>query len=240
MRLNIIVPCYNPAPGWEQSLVKRFQEFTAVLNRDELKPRLVVVNDGSTQQADSDTLGRLRTELPEVEVVSYRENRGKGYALRQGVGSVDGGFYLVTDTDFPYTYESMKKVVEQLLEKGGIAAGNRDTRYYDNVPPFRRRLSKALRWVLRNVMRQPIDDSQCGLKAFDEEAKDIFVNTGIDRYLFDLEFLMKAKGRVVVTPVPVELRTGVEFSKVGLGVLATEGRNFLWLLFRQVFTFRSK
>jgi hypothetical protein len=111
-------------------------------------------------------------------------------------------------------------------------AGNRDTAYYDRVPMFRRWLSKALRWVLRNLLRQPVDDSQCGLKGFDRAGKTVFLQTTIDRFLFDLEFLMLANGKVKVTPVPVQLRDGVVFSQVGLKILATEGGNFLKLLFK--------
>jgi hypothetical protein len=39
---------------------------------------------------------------------------------------------------------------------------------------------------------------------------------------------------VLVTPVPVELRAGVVFSKVGGKILLTEGRNFLKLFLRQL------
>jgi hypothetical protein len=139
----------------------------------------------------------------------------------------------VTDADFPYKISSMKSLVETLLEKGGIAAGNRDTGYSAHVPWFRRVISKVLRWTLRNVLRQPISDSQCGLKGFDNEGKKLFLTTTIDRFLFDLEFLMLAKGKVLVSPVPVELRDGVVFSKVGLRILATEGRNFITLLLKR-------
>ena len=171
--------------------------------------------------------------LPEVKIVSYPENHGKGYALRQGVAASDADFHLVTDADFPYTIESMQRIVLTLRDRGGIAAGNRDTAYYDRVPVFRRWLSQGLRWLLRNVLRQPIGDSQCGLKGFDNSGKKVFLETTIERFLFDLEFLMLASGRVPVTPVPVELREGVTFSKVGWKILLTEGRNFLWLLLRK-------
>lgn len=191
---------------------------------------LIVVNDGSPENATEENFRRLRENIPGVQVVSYTENRGKGYALRQGVLHSDADFHLVTDADFPYNIESMKRIVETLLQKGGIAAGNRDTGYYAHVPWFRRVISKVLRWTLRNVLRQPISDSQCGLKGFDNAGKKVFLETSIDRFLFDLEFLMLAKDRVAVVPVPVELREGVVFSKVGLKILATEGRNFLKLL----------
>lgn len=195
--------------------------------------RLVVVNDGSPHNMDETRIASLKALVPDAMVVSYPENRGKGYALRQGVAAFEAEYYLVTDADFPYTLDSMHRVVATLKSAGGIAAGNRDTSYYDRVPAFRRLLSKSLRWMLRNILRQPIGDSQCGLKGFDATGRAVFLETTIDRFLFDLEFLMLANGKVNVTPVPVELRDGVVFSKVGLKILTREGRNFLQLLLKQ-------
>lgn len=234
-RLHVIVPCYNPPEGWEQALASRFADFQKIAADVAGETGLIVVSDGSVRNASEANFERLRALAPGARVVSYAENRGKGHALRQGVAASDADWVLVTDFDFPYTLDSMKRVVAALREHGGIAAGNRDTAYYAHVPAFRRHLSKSLRWLLRNVLRQPIDDSQCGLKAFDRAGRDIFLQTTIDRFLFDLEFLMLANGHVPVTPVPVELRPGVVFSHVGAKVLATEGGNFLRLFVRRIF-----
>jgi glycosyltransferase involved in cell wall biosynthesis len=232
VRLDVIVPCYNPPIGWESALVARFVAFQEAAADVADDIRLIVVNDGSPHNATELNFNRLKEILPKVSVVSYEVNRGKGHALRQGVATSEADYQLVTDADFPYTVESMRQVAIVLRESGGIVAGNRDTAYYDRVPMFRRWLSKALRWVLRNLLRQPVDDSQCGLKGFDRAGKTVFLQTTIDRFLFDLEFLMLANGKVKVTPVPVQLRDGVVFSQVGLKILATEGGNFLKLLFK--------
>lgn len=233
IRLNVIVPCYNPPEGWAEALAGRFEQFRGAVAVWAGQPGLIVVNDGSSGEATGLNFKRLSELIPEVKIVAYTLNRGKGYALRQGVAASEADLHIVTDADFPYTIESMRRVAEVLRDQGGIAAGNRDTAYYDRVPAFRRWLSKGLRWLLRNVLRQPVGDSQCGLKAFDNAGKNIFLETTIDRFLFDLEFLMLANGRVQVTPVPVELRDGVTFSKVGWKILATEARNFLGLLVRR-------
>ncbi|MFM8486318.1 MAG: glycosyltransferase, partial [Bacteroidota bacterium] len=194
---------------------------------------LVVVNDGSARNFTEKSTALLQELIPGVTVVDYKINRGKGYALREGVRHSSADLHLVTDADFPYTTESMIRVTEALIARSGIAAGNRDTGYYAHVPLSRRIISRALRWMLRNVLKQPIDDSQCGLKAFDSTGKELFLQTTIDRFLFDLEFLMMAGNRIHVSPVPVELRPGVVFSPVNWRVLATEGGNFLKLLLRQ-------
>ncbi|MFN0033429.1 MAG: glycosyltransferase [Saprospiraceae bacterium] len=233
MRLNVIVPCYNPPEDWESALARRFADFKASVQEMIQEVGLIVVNDGSPRNAAELNFARLKAFLPQVKIVSYEKNQGKGYALRKGVEASDADFHLVTDADFPYTIESMKRIAQSLLAHGGVAAGNRDTAYYERVPPFRRRLSKVLRWVLRNLLRQPIDDSQCGLKGFDNRGKEVFLKTTIKRFLFDLEFLMLATEQVRVTPVPVELRQGVAFSKVGWKVLVVEAANLLRLLLRR-------
>lgn len=233
--LNVIVPCYNPPPGWEAALAQRFHALKDQLASVADKVGLIVVNDGSVRNVQAENVERLLSLAPGTNVVAYDLNRGKGYALRQGVAASEADLHLVTDTDFPYTFESMVRVAAVLREKGGIAAGNRDTAYYDKVPAFRRWLSRFLRWMLRHVLRQPIDDSQCGLKAFDNQGKAVFLETRIDRFLFDLEFLMLADGRVRITPVSVQLREGVTFSRVGWKILATEARNFLRLLLQNIF-----
>lgn len=233
VRLHVVVPCYNPPDGWEADLAARFKDFQASIVDLTDQVGLIVVNDGSPRNAKPENFERLKQALGSaLQVVDYAENRGKGYALRQGVAASDADLVLVTDADFPYTFVSMRRIVATLIEKGGIAAGRRDPDYYQKVPLFRRLLSKFLRWMLRNILRQPIDDSQCGLKGFDHAGKSVFLTTTIDRFLFDLEFLMLARGKVTVTPVAVELREGVVFSKVGWKILATEGRNFLTLLLK--------
>jgi len=232
MRLNVIVPCYNPAVGWEIALMQRFSEFNAALDGLFTEVGLLVVNDGSDQNTTQAHFKRLKQGLPQAQIISYEHNRGKGYALRKGVENTNADFYLLTDADFPYTVESMLSLVRTLIQHGGVVAGNRDTGYYETVPPFRRRLSKAFRWVIRNLLRQPIEDSQCGLKGFDKQGKGVFLQTTINRFLFDLEFLMIAREQVRVTPVPVELRAGVRFNRVGWSALIVEAANLLRLLFK--------
>lgn len=233
VRLCVVLPCYNPPVGWEESLSTRFAALRTQLADLADEINLTVVNDGSPRNVGPEQLGHLRTLIPGVQVVDYSENRGKGHALRQGVAASEADFYVVTDADFPYTPASVRNVVACLRERGGIAAGNRDLSYYATVPAFRRWLSKSLRWMLRHLLRLQVTDSQCGLKGFDQAGRAVFLETTIDRFLFDLEFLLLAKGRVQVTPVPVELRPGVVFSKVGWRILATEGRNFLLLFLQQ-------
>lgn len=221
VHIAVIIPCFNPPQGWCDALIGRLDSLQAALQDRNIQWSFCIIDDGSSTPL----------EVPkQIQLMRLPANKGKGYALRQGVKAIEADYYLLTDADLPYTTESMVKVLETIMKKGGIAAGNRDTTYYKHTPPVRRWLSKMLRFWLRYILRQPVDDSQCGLKAFDAQAKPLFLACTIERFLYDIEFLMRANGRLTVIPVSVTLREGVVFSPVSIRTLATESANLIRLL----------
>lgn len=233
-KICIVVPCYNPSPDWGKTFAFKYFEILEAMRSLGLTTELTVVNDGHINGRKPEAIDQIPALIPGCKVIDYEQNRGKGYALRAGIAASQADYYLVTDADWPYTTESISAIAKTLMEKGGIAAGNRDLAYYQNVPLFRKLLSRGLRLMLRYLLRLQVTDSQCGLKGFDNAGRTVFLETSIDRFLFDLEFLLLARNRVLVTPVPVELRKGIVFSKVGLKIISTEGWNFMKLFFRQL------
>ncbi len=232
--LNIIVPCYNPTETtWAQHLVQQFEAFK--LDCPLRHVNMVLVNDGSTVNVSAEVFKFLKTAIPGICIVNYAENKGKGYALRQGVAMSNADYNIFTDIDFPYTLPSMIAVTEALIAKGGIAAGNRNATYYEKVPFVRKVISKIFRLVIR-LIGIPVDDTQCGLKGFDSAGRDVFLETNIDRFLFDLEFLVLASRRkgIPIYPVSVQLNEGVVFSKMGWNVLSTEFWNFIKVFFKKI------
>ena len=229
--LDIILPAYNPLPGWEEIVIGRFQSLVKAL--PDVKIRLFIVNDGSLRLDEKHSAGLLREVIPDLQWISYTENRGKGYALRQGVKKSTADFVVYTDIDWPYTEESMIGVVRTLTADADAVIGKRDENYYTHLPPARRRISRMLRSFNARLLRLKVDDTQAGLKGFRNHVKDIFLSTTIDRYLFDLEFiyLISAKKEIKVIGYPIALRPGITFSKMNRQILFQEARNFLkiWL-----------
>ena len=233
--VEIIVPCFNPPTDWAADLIDKFlifKDLCHVLKADSLA--LTIVLDGPVGGFSATDQRFFAENLPEANLVFYEKNRGKGHALRTGVGRSNADFIVLTDADFPYKMASMFAVLKKTMENGGITAGFREADYYEKVPFFRRLLSQSLRFLLKNWLKLPVTDSQCGLKAFDRSGREIFLKTTIDRFLFDLEFLRLASKTpsVKVTPVPVELREGVVFGKVGWRILVVETFNFCRILAR--------
>ncbi len=230
IQLSIVLPCYNPLENWMEIIENNFNKLKDTFTSLEL----IIVNDGSTANFDLATTTIFFSSHPEIKIVSYSTNRGKGYALRQGVKVAAGNLIIYTDIDFPYTAESLMDIYNTLLNQtSDLAIGIRGAEYYRHLPKARVHISKALRWSIKLFLHIPTDDTQCGLKGFNQTGKKIFLQTDIDRYLFDLEFVfLAARENIRIKTVEVELRPEIILSKMNWKILFQESVNFLKIFAR--------
>lgn len=224
--LSIILPCYNPQlhPDWVAVIMKNMQQIREKIPDCEL----ILVNDGTPADIE-EGLKRLTADLQPMRLVSYPQNRGKGYAIRQGVALASAELIIYTDIDFPYEQESLLQLYHLLkAPENDIVIGVKDEAYYRHVPDWRRNISKLLRWLIRNFLSIRITDTQCGLKGIKANARHLLLEGQIDRYLFDLELIYNAeKAGYRILALPVRLREGIAFSSIRTSLLIGELRNFL-------------
>lgn len=234
--LDIILPCYNPGAGWTEHIIKSWQLLQQAL--PDVQMQCILVNDGSTKGVQEADITALSGAIPRFMYIPCTENAGKGHALRTGVARSEADHIVYTDVDFPYTIESMLKVIHALQsDQADIAAGIKDASYYAHVPAFRRFISKLLRMCTAGILGLKVSDTQCGLKGFNQRGKALFMRTEIRRYLFDLEFIFLASRdqQVRLLPVQVTLREHVQFSQMRMRILLQEGGNFIRIIFRSIF-----
>jgi glycosyltransferase involved in cell wall biosynthesis len=227
----LLIPVYNPLPDWEKLLYKRYTELKNTLQQP---LQLCIVNDGSTNGLFHQAAQWLQQQDANIRIISFDVNEGKGAALRKGLSTIEADYYAFTDVDIPYTTDSAVAIINCIqTSTADIAIGNRDQQYYKQINNFRAGLSRLVRFFIRHLMRIPFDDTQCGLKAFNKNWKQLFLSTTINTYLFDMEFvLLSVRAKANIQTVPVELRSDVSLSTMPPGVLAKELNNFLKLLFR--------
>ena len=233
-KLDIVIPCYNPLQGWEDVIISNFQSLEQGLG---FVPRFIIVNDGSSKNVGDKQLAKLKASISDVILLTQSENKGKGAALRVGVAEATAPVILFTDVDFPYEQESLIQVYKTVKAGNNIVLGTRDEGYYANVPRFRRWLSKSFRFLMKMFLRLKSSDTQCGLKGFDQNGKKLFLDTSINRFLFDLEFVLYASrsNSISLKTVPVTLKQGIVFSELPAWVLLHETVNFLKLFLRITF-----
>lgn len=228
--LSLVLPCFNPPDNWERIVVDCTNSLEAKLG---LTIDLIIVNDGSTKNVGPELHTFIQEKVSKVRFLEQKTNAGKGQALRTGVEQAKGKIIIFTDIDFPYTEESFLKIYGG-LQNHAVALGHRSQDYYAHTPLFRKMISKSLRFALKSFLRLPTDDSQCGIKGFNQEGKKVFLETRINRFLFDLEFIkLVSKRKLSSTNIEVELKPGVVFSKVNMTILAKESFNFMSILFRR-------
>ena len=233
--LDIVLPCYNPSGGWEANLIDSFQKIQAALPHTSI--HLILVNDGSSKKIEAAEIEKIRSSLgiDTFSYLSHYPNRGKGYTLREGVQKTQSELVIFTDIDFPYQEKSLLDLYHKLnAGEGDIIPGVRDEQYYEGVPPTRRFISRSLRRMLKLFLGMEITDTQCGLKGFNAKGREIFLQTTINRFLFDLEFIFLGSNTkdIRITPCEVELKPEIIFSKMNWKVLVGELLNFTGIFLR--------
>lgn len=231
--LDLILPCYNPLGNWEEEILESLKAI------DQLSPgiqiNIILVNDGSSPTLSPEKIERLTNQIAHFTFIDSQPNKGKGHALRVGIQQSQHQICMFTDIDFPYTAESFYSLYKALLEENcEVAVGIRDNSYYAQTPFSRKLVSKLFKTLLKTFFRLKIADTQCGLKGFKQTGKSLFLQTTINRYLFDLEFIKLASRKVPkqIRGIPVELKEGVVFSKLNTRILLQEGWSFLRIFFK--------
>ncbi len=232
--VDIVLPCYNPGAKWAEELVA-FHGYAG----HQFNLNFIIVDDGSTRETVKQGLDLLERHNIPYQFISYPNNRGKGHALRLGVSRSQNAFTLYTDIDFPFTNQSTFNVLKTLTEsENDVVAGFRNEAYYlKKMSGFRVFLSKSFRAFIKRFLHLRITDTQCGLKGFNANGREKFLQTKTNRYLFDFEFIYatsKSKS-IKMEAVEVELKDNVQFSRMRPGVLFQELLNLIRiLLFKKV------
>lgn len=220
---------YNPVSGWASTVLEKTTELKEIFPNEEFE--VIVVNDGS----DNDNYINEKIEINLYRLIEYPVNKGKGNAIRMGVQASTGDVIIYTDIDFPYEIESVAVIINALKNADAdIVIGVKDRSYYDHIPPVRLFISRLFRFFVRLFLRIPTDDTQCGLKGFDQKGKELFLKTTITRYLFDLEFIFIASRdkNIKIKTQEIKLRDDVQFRTMNLSIIKNETWNFIKILIR--------
>jgi dolichyl-phosphate beta-glucosyltransferase len=202
--LTIVIAAYNE----EKRLEKTLRLIDAHIGACSLDAEIIVVNDGSSD-GTADILARLENDIPALTSISYPCNRGKGYALRQGVLASRGDLVLLTDADLSTPIEEFEKLSSLMTAtRSDIAIGSRAlelSRILHQQPWWRRTMGKTFNRIVKAVVLDGFEDTQCGFKLFrGPVARELFPKAVIDRFAYDVEILTLArqKGyRIMEVPV---------------------------------------
>jgi glycosyltransferase involved in cell wall biosynthesis len=149
--LTIVLPCYNPDANWHINIKQQLVEILPQISLDPIE--ILVINDGSKLAIDKE-FSLLKASFPNCKLLSYAINKGKGYAIREGVKNATGDIIIYTDIDFPYTVQSFLTMVHQ-LENHDLIIGTRDDSYFHHIPKTRAFISRGLKFLIKKPLNYP-------------------------------------------------------------------------------------
>lgn len=187
--ISIIVPSYNEEGNIENT-VKKLKDLELKEDKE-----IVIVDDGSQDK----TAEKARKSNAD-KVVTYKQNRGKGYAMKKGVEEAEGEIILFTDAD-QHHIEKIPRFTEKLKEKD-IVIGKRD---FDKIP-WPRRINIALtKLSLLMATGRTVKDPICGIRAMKKKTFQE-MNLEQDRFEIESEINFKAlKKNMEIGYVPIEI-----------------------------------
>ena len=196
--MYVLIPAYQPDA--------RLPRLILELHRADPSTKIVVVDDGSGQKF-SDIFEASATAG--AHVISYENNRGKGYALREGftwIRDIAGDLsecVVTADADGQHTLNDIFRVGRTCTDTGTSVLGVRE--FVGHVPARSRignTATSALFWLATGWK---LKDTQTGLRAFPVALLPALLEVQGDRYEYELRVLLHlAKFRHPVTQIPIE------------------------------------
>ena len=211
--LSVIIPAFNE----ELRITETLSAVYSYLQKQDYEWEVLVVIDG----AQDHTLARTQefaASRQHIRWIDRKQNRGKGYTVREGMLAATGRVRLFTDADNSISISNFDKMAPLFRDGYDLVICSRHSR--DVSGPLHAGPQSGVKRILRgtgNLFIQSVAvpgvwDTQCGFKAFSKSlAEQIFPVCKIDGWGFDVETLALARhlnSRIGIVPARWSNRPG--------------------------------
>lgn len=179
MKKIALIPCYEP----DNKLIKLLEKLYNKMD-------IVVIDDGSgTEYKD------IFKEAEKFSyVISYDNNKGKGYALKKGIKYIKSTYkedYIIITMDCDGQHS-----VDDVLKLSNYVEKNPDTlvlgkRLRDSTVPIRSKIGNTItKFIYRVSTGIDIYDTQTGLRAFSNKLTNYMLSIYGNRYEYEMNVLL--------------------------------------------------
>mgnify|MGYP001577395522 FL=1 len=196
-KLSIIIPAYNEENRLPSTLDRLFHYMRENFDRPY---EVIVTNDGSRDRTAA-IVREFAVSHPELRLMDFPKNRGRGAVVRDAMFSAAGGYILQTDADGSVGEEAVVRFVEYLDAHPEVhmLIGSRLARGAKILTPqplIRVALGYAFVILAMIMFRWKFDDRVNGFKMFRRNAAhDIYRNQYSNHYIAEAEVVYVAERR---------------------------------------------
>lgn len=211
------MPCYN-----EQDTIRDIVDSVLSAPRLDLDIELIIVDDGSKDRS-REIIAELADLNPAIKSVLQDQNRGKGAAVRTGIGLATGDIVLIQDADLEYDPNEYPSLLAPIVDGhadvvyGSRFAGGNVRR----VLYFWHSIANRMLTLLSNMFTNlNLSDMECCFKIFRREIVQS-IDLKEDRFGIEPEITakiarMKPVIRIYEVGISYQGRTYSEGKKIGL------------------------
>lgn len=190
--VSVIIPCYN-----EEGNIRECIERILALNKNY---EIIVINDGS-----SDKTKDIVEKFKKIKLISYLENKGKGYAVKAGLKNTKNEIAVILDADMSTPPEELPFLLNPILN--GSADFVNGSRFVfpmqkGAMKELHRPINKFFAKAFSVMLKEGLTDTLCGSKAFKTGFFDLKENNWPD---FELLVLAK-KNDLRMKEVPIHYK----------------------------------
>ncbi len=193
LNICVVMPTYNNA----STLIRVINDIRQYC------PDIIVVNDGSTDETKN-----LLTRFTEIEVITFKENRGKGVALREGLrkAALMGFAYAITiDSDGQHFANDIPQFIETIEKSpGSVIVGARNIQA-DGMPSKNTFANKFSNFWFKLETGISLPDTQSGFRLYPlDPIKGMKFFSS--KYEFEVEILVRlAWKEIPILSLPVKV-----------------------------------
>ena len=187
--IMVIIPSYNPS--------KKIKETVNLLKENGFN-NIIVIDDGSTNKDNF-------KDLKCTKLISYKVNKGKGFALKTGfkyIEKLNLKGVITIDDDLQHNINDIKNMCDLFLEDSGVYLG---CRAFDKNTPFKRKVAnKVTNKLFYMLYHEKITDTQSGLRIFPKNLLKFLINIKGNGFEYEtnvLKFLAMYKIKIKQIPI---------------------------------------
>ncbi|CAN5704549.1 glycosyltransferase family 2 protein [soil metagenome] len=185
--LSVIIPAFDE----ERRIGRTLRLLSSHLGTLAYPSEILVVDDGSRDGTRAEVERATEDSPVRIRALHFPVNRGKGHAVRNGMLDAEGDVLVFYDADGSAPPEEIAKLVAAIARGADVAAGSRRLDQALVERSLKRKLiSRGFNVLVRSIVGLDVEDSQCGIKAFQRHAaRRIFEQQKLDGFAFDCEVL---------------------------------------------------